>query len=111
MKVRSASNSVFDREYTVPSGGLAPSSNSIRRSYLRCGASVVALALLKTSAKLWYWEGTPDRLGESVGGAVEAERSFASSGRMYSVKFVYPESLQARATAAVPMSETSGADE
>ena len=67
---------------------------------------MVVLALLKTSAKLWYWEGTPDRLGESVGGAVEAERSFASSGQMYRVKFVDPESLQAHANAAAPMSKT-----
>ena len=58
MNIQSAPNSVWDREYTVPSGGLAPSSKSMWRSYSRCGASVVALALLKTSAKAWYSWGT-----------------------------------------------------
>ena len=79
MNVQSAPNSVWDREYTVPSGGLAPSSRSMQRLYSRCGASVVALALLKTSAKLWYAAGTLAKLGVSTGGEVAAERSFPSS--------------------------------
>ena len=63
MNVQSTLNSVCEREYTVPSRGLAPSSRLMQRSYLQCGVSVVALALLKTSAKLWYSWGTPERLG------------------------------------------------
>ena len=51
MKVWSTPNSVWDREYTVPSGGLVPSSKLMQRTYSQCGVSVVALALLKTSAK------------------------------------------------------------
>ena len=105
MNVRSTPNSVWDREYTVPSGGLVPSSKSMWRLYLRCGASMVALALLKTSAKLWYSWGTPERLGVSTGGEADAERSFASSARMYSVKFIALGSLQACANAAAPISE------
>ena len=79
MNVWSTPNSVWDREYTVPSGGLAPSSRLMWRLYSQCGASVVALALLKTSAKSWYVVGTPAILGVSTGGEVAAEWSFASS--------------------------------
>ena len=105
MKVWSAPNSVWDREYTVPSGGLVPSSKSMWRSYSQCRVSMVALALLKTSAKSWYSWGTPERLGVSRGGEVDAEWSFASSAWMYSVKFIAPGSLQACANAAAPISE------
>ena len=105
MKVQSAPNLVCEREYTVPSRGLAPSSKSMRRSYSQCGASVVALALLKTSAKSWYSWGTPERLGVSTGGEADAEQSFASLAQIYSVKFIAPGSLQAHANAAVPISE------
>ena len=83
MNVWSTPNSVWDREYTVPSGGLAPSSKSMQRLYLRYGASMVALALLKTSAKLWYAAGTPAILRVSTGGEVAAERSFVSSAQCH----------------------------
>ena len=82
MNVPSAPNSVWDREYTVPSGGLVPSSKLMWRSYLRCGVSVVALALLKMLAKLWYAAGTLAILGVSTGGEATAERSFASSAQI-----------------------------
>ena len=105
MKVQSAPNSVCEREYTVPSGGLVPSSKLMWRSYLQCEASVVALALLKMSAKSWYFWGTPERLGVSTGGEADAVQSFASSVQIYSVKFIAPGSLQAHANAAVPISK------
>ena len=94
MKVQSAPNSVCEREYTVPSGGLVPSSKSMQRSYSRCRASVVALALLKMSTKSWYSWSTPERLGLLTGGEANAEQSFASLAWMYSVKFIAPGSLQ-----------------
>ena len=50
--------------------------------------------------------GTPERLGVLTGGEANAERSFASSAQMYSVKFVAPGSLQVRVNVAVPISET-----
>ena len=62
----------------VPRGGEVPSSRSILRSNLQCGASLVALALLNMSAKSWYSSGIPERSG---GGSdeVEAEQSFAKT--------------------------------
>ena len=82
MKGHSAPNLVCEREYTVSSEGLAPSSKSMQRSYSRCRASGVALALWKTSAKLWYSWGTPERLGVLTGGDADAEWSFASSAQI-----------------------------
>ena len=46
------SSSEGEREYGVPRGGEAPSSSSIFRLCLQCGASIDALLLLKTSVKL-----------------------------------------------------------
>src|SRR6266581_869765 len=59
--VRRASSSIGDREYRVPNRGCLPSSSSIFRSYSRCGARVLALLLLNTSANLWYAIGTAER--------------------------------------------------
>ena len=82
MNVQSAPNSVWDREYTVPSRGLVPSSKLMWRSYSRCRVSVVALGLLKLSAKSWYAVGTLAILGVLTGGEAAAEQSFASSARI-----------------------------
>src|SRR6266700_6187484 len=56
-----ASSSIRDREYRVPNGGCLPSSSSIFRSYSWCGARVLALLLLNTSANSWYAVGTAER--------------------------------------------------
>src|SRR6266571_3237058 len=60
-----ASSSIGDREYRVPNGGCLASSSSIFRSYSRCGARVLALLLLNTSANSWYAVGTAERLTAS----------------------------------------------
>ena len=101
MKVQSASNSVCERVHSTQWRTCA-----FFQVDAECRVSMVALALLKTSAKSWCSWGTPERLGLSTGGEADAEQSFASSAWMYSVKFVAPWSLQACTNAAVPISET-----
>ena len=49
--VRRDSSSKGEREYIVLRGGEAPSSSSIFRLCLQCGASVDTLLLLKTLVK------------------------------------------------------------
>src|SRR6266581_3025522 len=71
--VRRASSSIRDREYRVPNGGCLPSSSSIFRSYSWCGARVLALLLLNTSANSWYAIGMAERLTAS--GSTEVEWS------------------------------------
>ena len=92
----------------VPRGGEVPSSRSILRSNLQCGASLVALALLNTSAKSWYSSGIPERSG---GGSdeVEAEQSFATtSDWRYMVNCTKPLNLQACVYVAALMKEIGG---
>ena len=82
-----ASNSEVEREYRFPRGGWVPSSSSILRSYSWCGARVLALLLLNTSANLWYEGGMAERsTGSEVvaypGEVVQAEgdRTIEMSG-------------------------------
>ena len=92
----------------VPRGGEVPSSRSILRSNLQCGASLVALALLNTSTKLWYSSGIPERSG---GGSdeVEAEQSFTeTSDRRYMVNCTKPLNLQVRVYTMALMKEIGG---
>ena len=65
------SSSEGEREYVVLRGGEAPSSSLIFRLCSQCGASIDALLLLKTSAKLWYSGGTLERSANTD--VVEAE--------------------------------------
>ena len=62
----------------VPRGGEVPSPRLILMLNSWCRASHVALALLNTSAKLWYSSGIPERSGGGLG-EVEAEQSIAKS--------------------------------
>ena len=92
----------------VPRGGEVPSSRSILRSNLQCGASLVAMALLNTSAKSWYSSSIPERSG---GGSdeVEAEQSFTkSSDQRYMVNCTEPSNLQAHVYMVVLMKEIGG---
>ena len=92
----------------VPRGGEVPLSRSILRSNLQCRASLVALALLNTSAMSWYSSSIPERSG---GGSdeVEVEWSFSkSTDRRYMVNCTKPSNLQARVYAAALMNEIGG---
>ena len=92
----------------VPRGGEVPSSRSILRSNLRCGASLVALALLNTSAKSWYSSGIPERSGGGLD-EVEVEQSFTeSSDQRYMVNCTKPSNLQACVYVAALMKEIGG---
>ena len=92
----------------VPREGEVPSSRSILRSNLQCGASLVALALLNMSAKSWHSSSIPERSG---GGSdeVEAERSFTeSSDWRYMVNCTEPSNLQVHVYVGALMKEIGG---
>ena len=65
-----------DKEKSRPLGGEVPGRRSTVQSYGQCGGSEVARALLNTSFKSWYSDGTPERSGNSLRG----ERLEASDG-------------------------------
>ena len=92
----------------VPRGGEVPSSRSILRSNLQCGACLVALALLNMSAKLWYSSGIPERSGGGLD-EVEAEQSFTeTSDQRYMVNCTKPLNLQACVYTIALMKEIGG---
>ena len=82
-----ASNSEVEREYRVPRGGWVPSLSLILRSYSQCGARVLALLLLNTSANLWYVGGTAER---SMGSEVVAVQSSCTQERLSRLKVTEP---------------------
>jgi hypothetical protein len=86
-----------ESKYVVPMGGEAPSSNSIFRSCLRCGASISALLLLKTSVNSWYSGGIPEISEGSE--MVEAEWRSLSLGRICRLNRTEPWRQQANVKA------------